>query len=431
MSAGPSREKSLLELKRQDRSTRGKRYKAVLEDEEAKADESFWNQDFFAEEQADDDYQEEHVSEDVPDSDFDEEADEDDDDDEDGKDEAEERPRKKALKPPGRAPAPRPKAKLEKVEPKEEEEEEFDYNFNEDEEDEEGGKTKKRAKAGVTVSPAPAVAYEAPSLRRSTIAKVTEAENERQWKVQEHKPRKRKNKDDNWRPMTQQELLADAARTEMENMASLKLLLAMEEETKRRATVVKKHYTGPIIKLQSTKVNGSERTSLKVCNMHYPPLWLRRMRAPPPAPQPVCPVTGLPAKYKDPRTGQPFANAAAQQRLRGILLAPSDKLGITTSAWEDKTEAVAHDSLKGSEVASISSPSSVSMLKSNCSSTQVDRTKEGARSQQARTELEQLTNDVLLQSGALKGPSELPLELMALVVELRAAGLVSGGGGRR
>ncbi len=36
------------ELTRQDRSTRGKRYKAALADEDGKADEEFWNQEFFA-----------------------------------------------------------------------------------------------------------------------------------------------------------------------------------------------------------------------------------------------------------------------------------------------------------------------------------------------------------------------------------------------
>ena len=54
--------------------------------------------------------------------------------------------------------------------------------------------------------------------------------------------------------MTQQELLADAARTEIENAASLKLLLAMEEETKRKAAVVKKKFQGPLVKLHSKRV---------------------------------------------------------------------------------------------------------------------------------------------------------------------------------
>ena len=33
--------------------------------------------------------------------------------------------------------------------------------------------------------------------------------------IQERKPRKQKSKDDSWRPMSQQELLAEAARTEV------------------------------------------------------------------------------------------------------------------------------------------------------------------------------------------------------------------------
>ncbi len=45
-------------------------------------------------------------------------------------------------------------------------------------------------------------------------------------------------------------------------MASLKLLLAMEEATKRKAAIVKKHYLGPAIRWHSAKVNDAERVSL-------------------------------------------------------------------------------------------------------------------------------------------------------------------------
>lgn len=38
------------------RSTRGKRLAALLEGEEAKADEEFWNQEFFKEEEGDQEY---------------------------------------------------------------------------------------------------------------------------------------------------------------------------------------------------------------------------------------------------------------------------------------------------------------------------------------------------------------------------------------
>lgn len=50
------------------RTSRGKRIQQVLEDE---GDEDFWNQEFFAEEVQDIDYQESDEEEDVPDSDFD------------------------------------------------------------------------------------------------------------------------------------------------------------------------------------------------------------------------------------------------------------------------------------------------------------------------------------------------------------------------
>lgn len=54
------------------RSTRGKRLNAALEDD-AEADEEFWNQEFFAEEAEDVDFksEDEAEEEDVPDSDFD------------------------------------------------------------------------------------------------------------------------------------------------------------------------------------------------------------------------------------------------------------------------------------------------------------------------------------------------------------------------
>lgn len=61
-----------------ERSTRGKRMTAVME-EQAEADEEFWQQDFFKEEAEDVDYQMEVEEEDVVDSDFDIEEDDEDD----------------------------------------------------------------------------------------------------------------------------------------------------------------------------------------------------------------------------------------------------------------------------------------------------------------------------------------------------------------
>lgn len=51
------------------RTTRGRRFRRVIE-EEAEADEDFWNQDFFREEARDSDYESETEEDDVVDTDF-------------------------------------------------------------------------------------------------------------------------------------------------------------------------------------------------------------------------------------------------------------------------------------------------------------------------------------------------------------------------
>lgn len=226
--------------------------------------------------------------------------------------------------------------------------------------------------------------------------------------IQERKPRKQKSKDDSWRPMSQQELLAEAARTEVWQMRGLgkrpnnnqafqascntyKSVLACPWSISDRVTnapcccraadrkhcLVKAadgHGGGDQAQGCAGKeaVSGSKRevpfvesqrcrarecfqrqwsslscrhlcawsasllacpcaasritkhapllllsqTSLRVCNMQYPPLWLRRMRAPQPPPQPRCLVTGQAAQYRDPQSGQPYSSLAAFKRLR-------------------------------------------------------------------------------------------------------------------
>jgi hypothetical protein len=56
-------------VKLPERMSRGKRIRQAMEDE-AEGDEDFWNQEFFAEEAQDIDYQESSEEEDVPDTDF-------------------------------------------------------------------------------------------------------------------------------------------------------------------------------------------------------------------------------------------------------------------------------------------------------------------------------------------------------------------------
>lgn len=462
-----------------ERSTRGKRYKAALADEEDKADNEFWNQEFFAEEGLDEDYEEEKVSEDVPDSDFDQDDDDDDDDEDGDKDVEDDRPRRKVLKPPGRAPAaPRvarpPAAKRDAASMDEDQEEEGQ---DDDEEvDEEPGRgeagpsssaggqrqqpavKKRKVKEERAWSPSAAAGSFAapPALRRTTIAKSSEAFQERQQKIQEKRPRVKKPLREGWRPMTQQELLADAARTEIENSASLKLLLAMEEETKRKAAVVKKKFQGPLVKLHSKTITVAERggggglaagreggdeggvkeekAEYRVCNMNHPPPWLRRQRAPPPTHHPRCLVTGLPAKYRDPRTGQPYATPGAFARLRGA------QIGMPFAPPPPPPLSSLPPTLAAAATGPLSSFGVTSSSLSGAS-TRFDRSKEGEQSKRLRIELalemQKLTGgppappcSVVAGGGGaagiaggvvsvMRGPYDLPHDLMGLLVDCR------------
>lgn len=57
-----------------------------------------------------------------------------------------------------------------------------------------------------------------------------------------------------YKPLTQEELLAEAAQTELENTASVAALMAAEEEIRARAAVRKAKYCGPLLRYHSLRV---------------------------------------------------------------------------------------------------------------------------------------------------------------------------------
>lgn len=199
--------------------------------------------------------------------------------------------------------------------------------------------------------------------------------------------------------LTQAELLAEAAYTELDNLASLQLLMAREEESKKRAMVVKKKYSGPSLKYKSRRVDeealvggagrmvsqchasgyraydepdcpshpllkdqvacepgnahlhvapadfvqdvayacaiyyqqlgvcGILQTTLELHNARQLPAWMR----PRPAAShgsPICCVTGLPARYKDPKTGLFYANAASFRQIRQSAGLPVEQASL-------------------------------------------------------------------------------------------------------
>lgn len=126
------------------------------------------------------------------------------------------------------------------------------------------------------------------------------------------------------RRLTQGELLAEAEITEEKNLASLAQLLKFEED-KKNAKVTKSRFQGPVIKFQSVRMPqfGPDGQQVGYCSRsfleftdtksfpqeYFPP----KVKHPK---KPVCAVTGLPAKYKDPLTGLPYATIEAFKYIR-------------------------------------------------------------------------------------------------------------------
>ena len=275
------------------RSTRGLRMNKLLEDEDS-ADEEFWNQDAFAEEEDDEKYESESEEADVFDDDFN--------DDESSSDSeevavAKER-RRPALKAPERKAAPAqpraPRAKAVKTDPSAGLAEAGFYGG-----DFGGGATRASKRSGVR-----AILKRSEEAREAAKAKPG--------------PRRPTNVEPP-RQLTQAEILADAAATEIANLADLERLLSAEAAVMKKAERAKKSANpfAPAVRVKSYKDANTGEAKMRVELRHGAPM-------PPPlnAPRPTtpetprCVVSGGKAKYRDPASGLPFRDAAAFRELR-------------------------------------------------------------------------------------------------------------------
>ena len=151
------------------------------------------------------------------------------------------------------------------------------------------------------------------------------------------------------RPLTQKELLAEAEVTEQLNIASLKAYQQMEE-TKKKAKALKPVRKEPMIRYLSLSMpvievneeikvvddggnenqsetlveKNSEKTPELKCSRNFiiftdpktfPGNYFTSNKVSIPQ-KAYCPVTGLPAKYKDPVTSLPYATAQAFRYIR-------------------------------------------------------------------------------------------------------------------
>jgi len=113
------------------------------------------------------------------------------------------------------------------------------------------------------------------------------------------------------RRLTQEELLEEAKATAMENEKDLQRLVQIEEDMKK-IEWKKSPLTGPRIITLLRKDADLITFTDPSCS---PYLWHNSSPPTPPSKIP-CVVTGQPAKYRDPKTGQPFATCEAFKKLR-------------------------------------------------------------------------------------------------------------------
>lgn len=285
-------------LDRSSRATRGKRMTKLLDDE-LEDDEVFWNQDALKEEENDNEYEAEAEAADVFDSDFDE--DEPDPDEEAENEPADRAPPKKRLMFPGKTLGKKKKktkvlSKVTKV--------------SEDVETSENSTPSEHHDAPNDVEVEKVIRK---STRTSVVVKQAERDAIRAALQATARPIKRKKEGEEKR-MTQEEMILEAAHTELMNLRNLQRVLAREEEVKKRAAVQKAVYNGPQIRYLSR--NGCSYLEYKNGASFESDIMTKAPCHPEKA---ICVVTGLPAKYRDPKTGLPYATKEAFKIIRDQL----------------------------------------------------------------------------------------------------------------
>uniref|UniRef100_A0A2N9GLG4 Vps72/YL1 C-terminal domain-containing protein n=1 Tax=Fagus sylvatica TaxID=28930 RepID=A0A2N9GLG4_FAGSY len=280
METSKEEEASLAFLDRTSRPTRGKRMTKLL-DEEIEEDELFWNQEALKDEENDINYEAEPEVADEFDSDFDEDEPEQD---EEVENDAEDRTRpKKRLIFPGKTLAKKKTKKkdLSKLEADPKDEKTASREHHDVHDDNEGERTIRK------------------STRTSVIVRQAERDAIRAALQATMKPIKRK-KEGEEKKMTQEEMLLEAAQTEIMNLRNLERVLAREEEVKKRAIVHKAVYSSSYLEFSK---GLSFQSEISTTSIPYPE-------------KAVCAVTGLPARYRDPKTGLPYATKEAFKIIR-------------------------------------------------------------------------------------------------------------------
>jgi len=154
-------------------------------------------------------------------------------------------------------------------------------------------------------------------VRASTAMRTAEMEEEREWREEQaerakarREAQKRKKGHKKKKRITQEEILAEAAHTEVINKRFLAKLLQIEEDAKEKKRK-KAEKAGPMIRTFS----GNGQIFITFTDPRGVPASINSKASPYPKPE-RCAITDLPAKYRDPKTGLPYANAEAFKKIR-------------------------------------------------------------------------------------------------------------------
>ncbi|XP_010528341.1 PREDICTED: SWR1 complex subunit 2 isoform X2 [Tarenaya hassleriana] len=281
------KEEPVVFLDRAARATRGQRMTKLLDDE-IEEDELFWNQEALKEDEIDENYEEEPEVADVFDSDFDEDEPDPDEEVENEKEERE-RPKKRLFFPGKTLPKKKKKKKaVSKLENTPEDEKAAEESENKEQDVKEQNEAREDVEGERVIRK---------STRTSVIVRQAERDALRAAIQATTKPIQRKKVGEEKR-MTQEEMLLEAAQTEIMNLRNLERVLAREEEVKKKAIVHKAVYKGPQIRYLSR--NGCNY--LEFCNGASFKSDLSMKSVPYPE-KAICAITGLPAKLLDEHEG--------------------------------------------------------------------------------------------------------------------------------
>ncbi|KAJ1975403.1 hypothetical protein H4R35_003163 [Dimargaris xerosporica] len=166
------------------------------------------------------------------------------------------------------------------------------------------------------------------SSRRAAVIKKMETESiQRAYSERRAKLHRRERTQE--QPLSQAELLKEAQETERQNTEALKAFVLQEEDQKQRARLRNRAgltaaTAGQVVIFRSmTSVDHAGHPAMHnlVTFTSASPLGSSKAWWPftQPTPEPTpCPITGLPARYKEPVTGIPYANVAAYRILQDL-----------------------------------------------------------------------------------------------------------------